>query len=140
LFTEITVLSVKQSAKYCFSTVYGLSHFKQNPIVNFGNQIDIIAIKKWTKSDRIGHVRLRSKSAGLPPSLKLRTSPDIAGLRPAKSEGNAGRRAKGSKLRPNGHDETWFVRTGLTKEQASVAQSTSYPQPARQQYHMTCKT
>jgi hypothetical protein len=41
-------------------------------------------------------------SAGLTPSLlpslssggqrKLRTSPDIAGLRPAKSEGNAGRK------------------------------------------------
>ncbi len=34
---------------------------------------------------------------------------------------NAGLRALKSELRPQAPDETWFVRTGLTEELASVA-------------------
>jgi hypothetical protein len=39
-----------------------------------------------------GGVELRAQSAELPPSIKLRTSPDIAGFRLAEAVGNAGRR------------------------------------------------
>jgi len=97
--------------------------------INFGNQIDIIAKKNWTKPDRIGQNRTRKagsraesvehgadrvQGAGhppsLPPSLKLRWSKKA-------SAGNAGHRAPSF--------ATTFAKATVVKESFGLRSSKS---------------